>query len=365
MLRAMYSVASAGGTEPLSDADRRGIAAAAHTVFGRDGDVDPDLLEVIGPAALGQALSDADAELRLDTVRLLAVMAFVDAVIEDPKLARVLTFAQALQVEEDFVTAISRILEDDVCWAAYDEIRHNVATIPGMPWNPEDPFGPFLPYGNDPDPELVLRYEALADHPSGTLGKAFWEHYKANDFAFPGDPLGVAEVWGTPHDCLHILSGYSTSAQGELLVATFTGGMQKHDDDMMESHVLPVILIYHMGIDFNKGLNKGDPEHLKADPGWRDNYQGNVHLGLDPAKLWVAWERGKAMTADLYDGQWSFFDHVDQTVADLRAAYGIPALDPRDADLPDGAIHRDEYLRVGMTPPPELGPSIVNERPTT
>ena len=27
---------------------------------------------------------------------------------------------------------------------------------------------------------------------------------------------------------------------------------------MMESHVLPTILIYHMGIDINKGANAGD-----------------------------------------------------------------------------------------------------------
>ena len=33
----------------------------------------------------------------------------------------------------------------------------------------------------------------------------------------------MAEAWATRHDSLHVLSGYSTSAAGQLLVAAFTG----------------------------------------------------------------------------------------------------------------------------------------------
>jgi hypothetical protein len=49
------------------------------------------------------------------------------------------------------------------------------------------------------------------------------------------------------------------------------------------------------GIDINKGLNAGDRGRMAADPSWRNNYQGNVPLGLDAAKLWVAWDRGAAI----------------------------------------------------------------------
>src|SRR5690606_10637720 len=88
IVRALYTVASGGGTEPLSEADRRGIRGAHRTVLGRDGAVDPDQLTVIEPAELAEAVTDGDA--RLDTLRMAAVMAIVDAVIDDEKLQAVL-----------------------------------------------------------------------------------------------------------------------------------------------------------------------------------------------------------------------------------------------------------------------------------
>jgi hypothetical protein len=191
-------------------------------------------------------------------------------------------------------------------------IRANVATIPGMPWRPDDPYGPFLPYHDSAlDHVLADRYDALGTLEPATFGRAFYEHYRVNGYEFPGREFAIAESWATPHDSLHVLSGYSTSAQGELLVAAFTGGMLRRDVDLMESHVLPTILIYHLGIDINKGLNAGDRARIAADPSWRDNYDGNVHLGLDAEKLWVAWSRGRAMTADVYSGHWSFWDHIE------------------------------------------------------
>ena len=93
---------------------------------------------------------------------------------------------------------------------------------------------------------------------------------------------------------MHLLSGYSTSAQGELLVAAFTGGQFDPHMDFMESHVLPTVMIYHLGIDINKGLNAGDKARMGGRSDWRHNYEGNVHLGLDAAKLWVAIAPGRA-----------------------------------------------------------------------
>ncbi len=361
ILRALATVASAGGTTPLSAADRRGVAAAAPTVLGSDHDVDPDRLDTIAPDQLAAAVGDP--ELRLVTTRMLAVMAFTDGVVEGPKLQLVVDFGAALSVEATFVRAIAALEADDVAWAAHDEIRQNVASVPGLPFDTEDPYRPFLPYGGDrADPGLADRYRALADQPAGTLGRAFYEHYTTNGYQFPGEQHGMVECWATPHDSLHLLSGYSTSAQGELLVASFTGAMLRADVDMMESHVLPTILIYHLGIDINKGLNQGDQERMAADPSWRDNYQGNVHLGLDPAKVWVAWERAGAMTEDVYSGSWDFWDLVGVDLDELRQRYSIPPLAPDDAAVADADVDRDDYLRPGVPPPPLLGPAGTVDR---
>jgi|GEM_PF-362072 len=359
---ALWTVATADGSTPLSRADRRGISSAMETVFGLEFDLDPDGLSGITSGELVDAVVDPGT--RLDLVRVLAVLALLDGVVERDKLVRVIDVASALHVHAEFVDALHQLSLDHVGWVAHDMIRANVATIPGVPWVPTDPYAPFLPYGGDGrDPVLAGRFEHLAELEAGTLGRAFYDHYRLNGYAFAGRPEGLIDAWATPHDCLHVLSGYSTSAQGELLVAAFTGGMLAPPIDAMESHVLPTILIYHLGIDLNKGLNAGDRERLAADPSWADNYDGNVHLGLDAAKLWTAWQRGAAMTEDLYSGHWDFWDHAATPVTKLRQAWGVAPLPPDLAALPDDAIDRSDFTRAGQPEPPAISTVAISDRP--
>jgi hypothetical protein len=105
VLAAMWMVASAENTLPLSAADARGITSASDTVFGHPGTVDVDALPAISPPQLATAVARKD--LRLNTIRLLAVMALDDGVIEDTKPALVGRYAAALEVHADFVTAIA------------------------------------------------------------------------------------------------------------------------------------------------------------------------------------------------------------------------------------------------------------------
>lgn len=363
IVRAMATVASDRGGEPLSIMDRRGLDAAWQIVLGQVGPAGTEVLVPIDPAQV--ATTVVDAEVRLTAVRLAAVTAFVDGVVEQGKLQRVVDLAAALDVHPAFVQAIVHMAADDVRWAGLDMLRHNVASIPGMTWDPDDPVAAFLPYRDGhADPALAERYQGLADLPPGSFGHAFYHHYHDNHFAFPGEEWGVAESWGTPHDSLHLLSGYSTSAQGELLVATFNGASLSRPEDPFESHVLPVILTYHLGIELNKGINKGDRERMDRDPSWRDNFDGNVHLGLDPAKLWVAWGRGRAMSCDVFSGTWDFWSHVEVPLDELRQRYAIPPLNPTDAALPDSSIDPQLFARPGKRLPP-LSATAVTERPAT
>jgi hypothetical protein len=360
--RAAYTTATANGTAPLSAADRRAITGALRTVFGRDDDVDLDALAPIPSIDLVHSLNDE--QLCTNVVRVLAVVAFLDGVVEQSKLEYVLDVASALHVHAEFVDALHQLALNHVRWVAHDMIRANVATIPGIPWLPDDPYAAFLPY-HDAGLDAVLadRYDELATLEPSTFGRAFYEHYRRNRYEFPGRENAIAEVWATPHDSLHVLSGYSTSAQGELLVAAFTGGVLKHDVDLMESHVVPTILIYHLGIDINKGLNAGDRTRMAADPSWRDNYDGNVHLGLDAEKLWVAWARGGTMTEDVYSGHWSFWDHVETSLEELRDRWRIEPLAPDMAAVGDDEVDRDEFARPGMPAPPPVSTVPIADRP--
>src|ERR1035441_911470 len=70
-------------------------------------------------------------------------------------------------------------------------MRKNAETFPGLDLHgfDADLVAPFLPYRDGrADPGLVERYEALGELGPGTFGHAFWEHFKSNRFAFPGDP---------------------------------------------------------------------------------------------------------------------------------------------------------------------------------
>ncbi len=361
--RAAWTVATTAGTTPLSTADERGITGALSTVFGYHEPVNLGALTRIASGELVRTITDP--ERRLELIRVLAVLALLDGGVEKDKLGLVVDMATALHVQAEFVDALTQLRLDHARWAGFDMIRANTMTIPGLPWQPDDPYGPFHPYGGDAqDPVLVARFDRLVDLPQDSLGNALYHHYKRNGYTWPGDPDGLAELWAINHDCLHLLSGYSTSAQGELLVAAFTGGQFDPGVDFMESHVLPTIMIYHLGIDINKGLNAGDKARMEADPDWADNYEGNVHLGLDAAKLWVAIARGRAMTENLYSGHWDFWAHAPEPLEDLRSRWSIPPLDPAMAALDDDQIHREDYERPGL-PAPGLvyAPDIADRAP--
>jgi hypothetical protein len=360
--RAASTVVTIGGTVPLSAADRRGITSAMATVFGDTSERD---LDKLAPVSSGEVVRVVeDEELRLNVVRVLAVLALLDGMVEHGKIELVLDFATALHVHAEFVDALHQLHMNHARWVGYDMIRANVFTIPGVPWLPDDPYTPFLPYGGEgTDPVLSERYERLGSLSAASFGRTFYDHYKGNGYAFPGNPEGMVEAWATAHDCLHILSGYSTSAQGELLVAAFTGGALDPSIDFMESHIVPTILIYHLGIDINKGLNAGDRDRMDADPTWADNYDGNVHLGLDAEKLWVAWERGRAMTENVYSGHWDFWAHVGTPLAELRDRWGIPDLAPVYAAVDDDDVRRDEFERPGMPTPPSISSVPIADRP--
>jgi ubiquinone biosynthesis protein Coq4 len=191
--------------------------------------------------------------------------------------------------------------------------RQNIKSLWDEPWDGSDIMEVLLPYRRKPDPDLAARYDALGTLAPGTFGRAFWEIYKQNGYAFPGQEQGVNARFGTPHDSTHVLSGYDTSPQGEILVSTFTAGM--HPKLPMEGHILPVIFSWHLGIEINA-------------------FAKSARNQLDAEKFWVAWVRGSQMKIDLFAPDWEFWNVIDERVDTVRARYQVPNLDPRHAAGP-------------------------------
>ncbi len=310
VLRAMRQVATLNGSKPLSEAGRASLRAVSRYVFRREDRVDVDGLAPVTPVEVAAALSDSS--LAEWAARFLAVTALVDGVLDGGAIAQVLEYAAAFQVQEGYLAQLVQAARGNLDWALADMTRQNIRSLWDQPWrDDEDIMALILPYkGKRADPALVSRHEALGSLPAGTFGRAYWEIYKKNGYAFPGDPNGVNAAFAHPHDSTHVLSGYDTTPQGEILVSTFTAGM--HPKLPLEGHILPVIFSWHLGIEINK-------------------FAGSARGALDPEKFWVAWTRGAAVSVDLFAPEWDFWAVAEEPVETVRRRYHVPPLDPRHA----------------------------------
>lgn len=300
ILGAMRQVALAGG-HAISHADTASILAAGHYLLRRPDLSDLGTLPAAEPADLVAILQDrAIAE---EAMKYLAIMAMVDGVLDHGKLRRVLEYSRALDIEADYLTDLVEAASGHLAWATADMWRKNFDSVLSRSSEGLDPGVWIRPYeGANADPALVARYDALGKLPQNTFGKALWDFDKRNGYPFPGDPTALNAAFGTAHDSTHVISGYDTSARGELLVSTFTAGM--HPINPMSGHILPVIFFFHFGEQLNDVGHAGKG-------------------GLDPDEFWHAWARGEEMTIDIFDPKWTVWDWVERDLEELRRDWNV------------------------------------------
>ena len=301
ILGAMLAVAARRGAVAPTDSDQASIAAAGRYMFRLQEPVDFQRLTMPSPSTLAARLTDR--ETAAHALRLIAVMALVDGALDEAKIDLVADYARALGIEEAYLTELTEAAHGHLRWALADMTRKNMESITGQPWADGDVFAWLLPYrGAGADPGLAARYKALEHLPAGSFGRAFWKFYRANGYLFPGESDALNAVFATPHDSTHIMSGYDTTAGGEILVSTFTAAM--HARYPMAGHVLPVIFSWHLGIKIN--------DVAKSTTGT-----------LDPSRFWEAWARGAEMKVDLFDAGWDFWAWTGESLGELRRRYGV------------------------------------------
>lgn len=304
ILAAMAQVATLGGSVALSPLAETSLAGAARHVLGAPWPTPP------GAAVPDLAGALPQPDQRRMAVEMATIMALLDGRIDPARLDRVVALARDLEVTDDFVQDLALAAQGQIHQVTVDMSRQNVDSIPGLAWQ-DDVLAIFLPYRDGhADPALAARFQALGSLPYAAFGRAFFDHYQLNHYPFPGEPKGLAEAFAVPHDSAHLLSGYSTSSQGELLVSTFTAAM--HRKEGMGGHILPVIFSWHLGIELNA-------------------FAGATTGALDPEKFWNAWERGSRCTMDTFSPGFDFWSLVDVPLETLRARFGIPPLAPDEA----------------------------------
>ena len=329
LLGAARTVATGGGTKPLSSDAAAAITSLAVLGLGAD---PPDLgsLASATPKDLAAALSDpgqaATAATAATAAEILAVIALVDGDLDEARIEQVLDFADQLDVRDEWLNDLAKSLDPDLGPIIADMGDKNLRSVTHGRVNLsdiDDVSQWLMPYdSDDADDHLGDRYRDLSSLQPGTLGYEFWSFYDRHSFAFPGQPGAVNEVFGTPHDCTHLLSGYDTTPQGELLVSTFTARM--HPIFAMAGHILPVIYSWHLGIEFNK-------------------LAGSFKGALDPAKFWVAWDRGQQTAGDTFSAEFDLWHHADEPLAAIRRTFEVPPLDDAHAASSNGAVAGVDY----------------------
>jgi hypothetical protein len=296
-------------TDPRSDRGNGVVVAAGRLLFTPSVDVTPADLPRIEPQDLARTVG-GDPDLAEHAAALIACASLADGQIDSARLRRVVEYAHAMHVREGWVRELLQVARGHLAWAMADMTRRNISTFPGWA-NPDDTLKPMQPdeAQTDDDKRLAERFLALEQLPKNTYGHQFWAHFRKHGFAFPGEKHAFTSFFAVPHDGLHVLTGYSTSIQGELLVSTFTGAMHRRDG--LRAHILPVIFEWHVGHEVN-GI-------------------GEQQGALDPTKFLIAWQRGEATATDVLSADWDFFAAAERDLEELRWTYGIPPLLPADA----------------------------------
>lgn len=261
---------------------------------------DPD---PVAPEQLMAAIG-GDTWLKNRAAELIAIAAFTDGRVEVDRVRHVLAYANELKVHAPWTQVLSDLVAGLGDKAMHEMVILNTETFPGLAPPGETPN--LLPYTgrSDADKRLYSRFVDLEGYPKDTYGHQFWVHFRRHGFRFPGQDGAFNGAFAVPHDGLHVLTGYSTSMQGEVLVSTFTGRM--HRTNALSAHLLPVIFEWHMGREVN-GI-------------------GARHGSMDPWKFVVSWRRGEDSDYDVLNPKWSFWDVAGLPIADVRRRYGIAPL---------------------------------------
>jgi hypothetical protein len=298
ILSAMRGVAAPDGAP--SGMAERSVGAAARYVFG-DASLAVAAGGQIAPDELAAALPDPG--LGDVACRFLGVMALVDGIIDPLRIAMVQAFADALRIEGRYLGELAALATGGQAEALSEMTALNMESITNAPWQGGDVNVWLRPYENAADPALAARFAALGELGPETIGHTLWAHFRHNHYGFPGEPDGLNAAFGLPHDTLHVLTGYNTRPDGEILVSTFTAAA--HPVNPMEGHILPVLVSWHVGARIN-------------------NVAGDATGALDPEEFWHAWAAGAAARVDTFAPGWDFWAVAGEDLRGLRRRWAIP-----------------------------------------
>lgn len=299
-LAAMKAVALADGRTELQPIERNMLVATARHVLHES--IDVDALRPSTPEELAAAI--AEPERREQAVQFLILMPYLDGVVDKMEVAAVDNYAKALGVQPDTLMSLHQVRDNRMKRLLWDYSRRSLKSdiIPGDGF-----FGKlrtiiesFHQYRGDAS--VARQYYKYETFPKGTLGRVFYDFYRARGFPIPGEKGSFSDAL-VPHDLSHILGGFNTDMKGEMDVAGMEAGMSK--SAIGYELLLEVMLDFHLGIAFTTaGILEPDVGHFHPD------------------SVMAGYELGSKMNIDLISG-WDWHAVMGEKVTDLRERYGI------------------------------------------
>jgi hypothetical protein len=283
-------------------------------------DLDVEALPEIEPATLAEHIESP--ELARQLVRGMVVMSLAVGPATPAQSALIARFAGALGVDEPATRAIEHLAHKEMVRFVLDlHRRSNLRDYIDNQYRQKGGiFGVvkgLLDFrGVTHDGALAARYRALGELPRETLGHAFFQHYHANGFAFPGEEGGFPEG-ALFHDLGHVLAGYDITPEGELQIACFQAGYRRNENAFFT--ILFAVLIHTAGVNV---APMPMPKHL-----------GRIGEGDLAERMLDALRRGAQMTVDL-GADWDFWPQLARPLQDVRADLGVEPLAGRFASGP-------------------------------
>lgn len=254
----------------------------------------------------------------------LAIMTELCRHPRDPaQLAAVQSYADVLDVDGAELESIRRLAGESAAAATYDFVRVYDEYLPQLSERRLlDAAGE-----SSVDPVLWEQLDELTELPKGTLGWAYLEFHRRNDFQLP-HPGTPAPAYYVSHDMGHVIAGYEPTGPGEIALGAFKLAASPTDANWMASMVN--VLIHEVGL-FRHGSDEqfvpfGGPPY----PGSGDQF-GAMSLPGAGDLIAEAFDRGAACSGDINAAD--HLAHAELPIRDVRRQFGVrPLSRPMIAD---------------------------------
>jgi hypothetical protein len=290
----------------------------------------------IGPEHFARLMANRDEAFRNRMLHFCMLCALVLNPLPEEVVARVERYGEELGVTHDMLQVARNFARGSLGLALFDFQRSGYTSS----WSPEHSQALHTSQALEDawaacvdDESLAARWDALAELPEGTLGRAVAQFYEARGFVCPGRP-GSAPPLLAQHDWVHVLCDYGSTVESELEVFGFIA--RCNDDPQGFSLLAMVISLFETGyLASGAGLFEYDRGHLS-------------HEGM-AVRLADAMRRG-ALTAahaggpDLLRIDW--FELADLPLEEARAHFGVVPKSDRAVEL--GSV--TPWERGGISP---------------